>query len=74
MLSKLYGYLLGAGGLVLALLAALGFAKRSGVKEAQAEATEASLEASKKGGEIDQKVLTSSDKSVADGLSKYTRQ
>ncbi len=54
MLSKLYGYLLGALGLVVAALAALGMAKREGKKEAQSEATEKALEQAKEAIDISQ--------------------
>ena len=52
MLTKLWGWLAGAGGLIIAILAALGLARRAGKKEAQAEATEKALTQAKEENEI----------------------
>ena len=70
MLTKLYGYLLGAAGLVVAILTALGLAKREGKKEAQAEQTEANLKAAKEASDISQANRNLSD---ADALAKLRR-
>ena len=56
LLNKLWGYLAGLGGLVLAVLAALGMAKRAGRKEEQAAETEKALQQAKESNEIDTKV------------------
>lgn len=56
MLSKLYGYLIGAGTLLVGLLAALGWARRSGVKAEQQAETEKALTQSKESNEIDTEV------------------
>ena len=53
MLSKLSGYLIAAGTLLVGLLAALGWAKRSGMKAEQAVETEKALKQSKESNEID---------------------
>ena len=74
MLSKLYGYLAGAGALIVAVLAALGLAKRSGVKQEQQKETDKALKDAKQASEIDSKVNQSSDSAIADELLKYTRK
>ncbi len=63
MLSKLYGYLAGAGALIVAIIAALGMARRSGVKAEQAAETEKALEQAKESNVTDQSVrnLSQSD-------------
>jgi hypothetical protein len=63
LLSKLWGYLAGAGALVIAILAALGMAKRAGKKEEQADETAKSLQQAKESNVIDQSVhnLSQSD-------------
>ena len=53
MFSKLYGYLIAVGTLLVGLLAALGWAKRSGGKAEQAVETEKALKQSKESNEID---------------------
>lgn len=53
-MTRLYAILAGVGGLVIALLTALGLAKREGKKEAQAEATEKALNQAKEANEISQ--------------------
>lgn len=73
LLSKVWGYLVAAGGLILVVLGALGMAKRQGKKEAQEEQTEASLKAAKEASEIDAKVHDATDPAVVDGLRKYER-
>jgi hypothetical protein len=56
LLSKFWGYLAAAGGLILVVLGALGIAKRSGVKEEQAKETEKALQQAKGRNEIDSTV------------------
>ena len=74
MLTKLYGYLAAGGALIVAILAALGLAKRSGVKQEQQKETEKALTQAKEASEIDSKVNQSSDSAIADELLKYTRK
>lgn len=73
MLAKIYGYLAAAGGLLVAILAALGLAKREGRKEAQTDELKKSLEQAKEASEIDSKVRDSSSADIANELQKYTR-
>lgn len=56
LLSKIGGYLAAAGGLILIILGALGFAKRQGVKQEQAKETEQALQQAKESNAIDQSV------------------
>ena len=73
MLTKLYGYLLGAAGLIVAILTALGLAKREGKKEAQAEQTEVSLKAAKEASENAQNVRNLSDADLDERLRRDRR-
>jgi hypothetical protein len=61
LLSKIWGYLVGAGALVAAIFAAWGIAKRQGRKEEQAVETERSLKESREANAIDDKVHSMSD-------------
>lgn len=56
LLSKAWGYIVGAGAIALTILAALGMAKRAGKKEEQAAETEASLKQAKEANATDAKV------------------
>jgi len=56
MMTKLYGYLAAFAGIVIAILAALGMARRAGKKEEQAVETEKALKQAKESDEIDSKV------------------
>ena len=66
-ISKLWGYLAGFGALVVAVLAAWGVARRSGVKAEQAAETERALKEAKESNEIIAKNRALSD---ADARSK----
>ena len=73
MLGKLWGYLGGAGVVVLAVLGALFGARRSGEKEAQVEATKKSLDQAKESNAIDKTVRAEPDDAIATELRKYQR-
>ncbi len=72
-LSKLWGYVIAAGALVLAVLAALGVARRSGVKAEQEKQTEKALDQAKESNAIDKAVRATGDDDLARRLSKYQR-
>ena len=59
--AGIWGYVAAAGGIILAILAALGMAKRAGVKQEQAVETERSLKESREANVIDDKVHAMSD-------------
>lgn len=73
MLSKLYGYLAAAGGLLLVVLAALGIAKRSGRKEEQQVQKDRAFEQGKESSEIDTKVRGMSGDDLATRLRRDSR-
>lgn len=73
MLSKLYGYLAAAGGLLLVVLAALRIAKRSGRKEEQQVQKDRAFEQGKESSEIDTKVRGMSDDDLATRLRRDSR-
>lgn len=73
MLSKLYGYLAGAGALILGILAALGMAKRAGRKEEQDAQRDKALEQSKESNEIDTKTRATSDTELDERLRRHQR-
>lgn len=60
-LNNLWGYLAALGGVVVAILAALGIAKRAGRKEEQAVETERALKEAKESNEIIAKNRSLSD-------------
>lgn len=68
LLNKIWGWLAGLGALALALLAALGMAKRAGRKEEQAAETERSLKEAKEANEIDSAVHRMSDAELDERL------
>ena len=68
LLSKFGGWIAGIGAVLVALLAALGMAKRSGKKEEQAVETERSLKESREANEIDDKVHSMSDAELDEQL------
>ena len=70
MFTKLYGYIAGLGAVILAILGALGMARRSGVKAEQQKEIERSLQQAKESNEIDAKNRALSD---ADALAKLRR-
>jgi hypothetical protein len=70
LLNKFGGWIAGIGAVLVALLAALGMAKRSGKKEEQAVETERALQQSKESNEIAQANRNLSD---ADALAKLRR-
>lgn len=72
-LSKLWGYVIAAGAVVLAVLAALGMARRSGAKAVEIKATEKALEEAKESNAIDKEVRSDTDAVLYDRLRKYTR-
>ena len=74
MLSKFYGYIVALGALVVAILAALGLAKRAGKKEEQAAEVKQALTDSKDANVIDDKVHNLSDAALDKRLSEFTRQ
>lgn len=63
MLTKLYGYLAALAGIIIAILAALGMAKRAGKKEEQEVEVKKSLEQAKEANATDSEVhnLSQSD-------------
>ena len=67
-LSKLWGYLIGLGTLVVGLLAALGWARRSGVKAEQAVETERALKEAKEASDIEATNRALSDATARDKL------
>ena len=72
-LSKLWGYVIAAGAVVLAVLAALFSARRSGEKAVEVKATEKALEQAKDSNEIDKAVRADTDDALAAELRKYQR-
>jgi len=66
----IWGYVAAAGGIALAVLTALGMAKRSGVKQEQAAETERSLKESREANAIDDKVHSMSDSQLDEELRK----
>jgi hypothetical protein len=73
LLSKVGGYLAAAGGLLLALLAAWGLARKSGEKAEQQAQKDKAFEQGKESGEIDDKVHNLSDDDLAKQLRKSSR-
>jgi hypothetical protein len=73
MLSKLWGYVIAAGVAVLAILAALAGARRSGRKAEQEAQTEKALDQAKEANAIDKAVRADTDDALAKRLSKYSR-
>jgi hypothetical protein len=72
-LSKLWGYVIAAGALVLAVLTALGIARRSGVKAEREAQTEKALDQAKESNAIDKSVRADTDDALAAKLKKYQR-
>ena len=72
-LSKLWGYLAGFGVLIVAVLAALGLAKRAGVKEERAAETEKALEQAKEASDVDARVRNMSDSELDEQLRSARR-
>jgi hypothetical protein len=72
-LSKLWGYVIAAGALILAVLAAVAGIRRSGAKAEREEQTEKALDQAKESNAIDKSVRADSDDTVADKLRRYTR-
>jgi len=73
LLNKVWGYVLGAGALLIAVLAALGLAKRAGVKQEQAAETEKALQQSKESNEIDTQVRALSESDLDKQLRRDQR-
>jgi len=72
-LSKLWGYVVALGAVILAVLAALAGARRSGAKAEQVKQTEKALEQAKESNEIDKAVRATPDDALAAKLRKYSR-
>lgn len=73
LLSKIGGWLAAAGVILLGLLAALGMAKRAGVKEEREAQKDKALEQGKESSEIDTKVRGMSDDDLATRLRRDSR-
>jgi len=74
LLNKLWGYLAGLGAIVIAILAALGMAKRAGKKEEQAAETEKALEQAKEASDVDARVRNMSDSQLDERLRSVQRK
>jgi hypothetical protein len=72
-LNKLWGYLVAAGAIVLAVLVALAGARRSGRKAERADQTEKALDQAKESNAIDKDVRADTDDALAAKLRKYQR-
>lgn len=72
-LNKLWGYVIGAAAVIIALAAAFFGIRRSGEKAAEAEATEKAFDQAKEANAIDKTVRADSDDDVARELRKYQR-
>lgn len=73
LLSKLWGYIIAVGGIVIALLTALGLSRRAGVKAALADQTEKALEQSKESNEIDSDVSKLTRAQLDERMRKFRR-
>ena len=73
LLSKLWAYLAGFGAILVGIFAALGMAKRAGVKQEQAAETEKALQQAKESNEIAQKNRTLTDAAARDKLRRDQR-
>ena len=74
MLSSLYAKLAAIGGVILAILAALGMARRSGAKAEQQKELETSLKQAKESNEIDDTVRRMDDSVLDKRLRDFQRK
>lgn len=72
-LSRLWGYVIAAGVVVVAVLGALLGARRAGEKAAEVKATEKALDQAKESNAIDKQIRSVPDDALAAKLRKYTR-